>query len=426
MSDLLKILQANRDGEHKGIYSICSAHPLVLEAAFCQALTDDSLILIESTANQVNQFGGYTGMQPRDFPKFVADIARPLGVEAHKVILGGDHLGPVCWQDESAEDAMAKAEDLVAAYAKAGFKKIHLDASMSCADDPQVLSDETVASRAARLCKVAEEAAIEAFGESDLIYVIGTEVPKPGGATDVAEMDRITDVPSVRATVSAHQTALMAQGIEHVWPRVVGLVVEPGLEFSHNAVCDFVPDACNELSAIVPSLPGLIYEAHSTDFQTPQTFSALIKGHFAILKVGPQLTFALREGLFALSFIEDEVIPESRRSNLRKVCDDCMTDDPSHWRLHYPGQEADVATWRRYAYSDRIRYYWNQEPILRATNKLVANLTDCSLPLPLLSQFLPKQYAAVREGLLQPQPLELVKHHIMQVTATYAKACNHG
>ncbi|WP_214465085.1 class II D-tagatose-bisphosphate aldolase non-catalytic subunit, partial [Enterobacter hormaechei] len=137
---------------------------------------------IEATSNQVNQFGGYTGMTPADFREFVFAIADKVGFARERIILGGDHLGPNCWQNLPAAQAMANADDLIKSYVAAGFKKIHLDCSMSCQDDPIPLTDGIVAERAARLAKVAEETCREHFGEADLEYVIGTEVPVPGGA----------------------------------------------------------------------------------------------------------------------------------------------------------------------------------------------------------------------------------------------------
>jgi len=55
---LQRILDSNQRGEHTGIYSVCSANQAVLEATMAQALRDDSLLCIESTSNQVNQYGG--------------------------------------------------------------------------------------------------------------------------------------------------------------------------------------------------------------------------------------------------------------------------------------------------------------------------------------------------------------------------------
>ena len=58
------IIYRHKSGEHIGICSVCSAHPLVIEAALRFDLSTNNKVLIEATSNQVNQFGGYTGMQP--------------------------------------------------------------------------------------------------------------------------------------------------------------------------------------------------------------------------------------------------------------------------------------------------------------------------------------------------------------------------
>ena len=68
--DMLGAFAKNRSGQGGGIFSVCSAHHLVLEACMQQVLEAGTHLLIEATANQVNQFGGYTGMKPDDFPDF--------------------------------------------------------------------------------------------------------------------------------------------------------------------------------------------------------------------------------------------------------------------------------------------------------------------------------------------------------------------
>ena len=65
------LIDSQKRGEPRGVYSICSAHPRVVAASMAQARDDDLPLLIESTVNQVNQFGGYTGMQPTAFRDFV-------------------------------------------------------------------------------------------------------------------------------------------------------------------------------------------------------------------------------------------------------------------------------------------------------------------------------------------------------------------
>ena len=124
------------------------------------------------------------GCGPPIFATFVQGIWRTRGIcRTDRLLLGGDHLGPHVWRKLPAEEAMAKAEAMIAQYAKAGFSKIHLDASMPCGDDPAILPDEIIAARAARLAKVAEtECRTAPF------YIIGTEVPVPGGASHGHEL----------------------------------------------------------------------------------------------------------------------------------------------------------------------------------------------------------------------------------------------
>ena len=64
MKALLKLLQRHKAGSGEGIYSVCSSHPLVIEAALREAHRREQWTLLEATSNQVNQFGGYSGMTP--------------------------------------------------------------------------------------------------------------------------------------------------------------------------------------------------------------------------------------------------------------------------------------------------------------------------------------------------------------------------
>ena len=133
---LADTISRHKSGVPVGVYSVCSAHPTVLEAAIVHAAADGGYVLIEATSNQVDQFGGYTGLRPPEFRDLVFGIADRCGFDRDRVVLGGDHLGPNRWQRETASVAMDHADVLIAAYVEAGYTKIHLDCSMSCADDP--------------------------------------------------------------------------------------------------------------------------------------------------------------------------------------------------------------------------------------------------------------------------------------------------
>ncbi len=427
LKEFIRILKANRSGEFVGIYSICTSHELALQAAMRQAILDKSIVLIESTANQVNQFGGYTGMKPADFPEYVYSIADKVGLERNRILLGGDHLGPLCWTKEDAPTAMLKARQLVADYVSAGYQKIHLDASMGCRDDIEPLAETIVAERAAQLCAAAEAAAAKNNLEYRPVYVIGTEVPEPGGATESMEGLAVTPVQHVERTYKEHRDAFVAAGLNDAWERVVGLVVQPGVEFNHTDVRAYQSDEAQELSNKILELPSVVYEAHSTDYQPSHLYAELVRDHFAILKVGPQLTFALREALFALAAIENEVVAETEASNLLGVAEQVMLAEPDNWEQHYPKQEPAGRLYRRFSYSDRIRYYWTHPQLKKSVETLFSNLAPVKISKPLLSQYLPLAMSAAETSGCIQTPEELVVQHVMAVTGTYSEACgNHG
>jgi D-tagatose-1,6-bisphosphate aldolase subunit GatZ/KbaZ len=424
------ILEAHDNKHRTGVYSICSAHPFVLRAAMKQALADNTPVLIESTSNQVDQFGGYTGMNPAQFVGYVHEIAEELGLPPGQLILGGDHLGPNAWSNEVAAEAMLKAEDLIRAYVLAGFRKIHLDKSMRCSDDPgdpfEPFDDEIVAERAAKLCRVAEDVFDKNPEGPAPLYVIGTEVPIPGGAQEELDELEATSSEAAGRTIEVTRDAFRRQQLESAWERVIGIVVQPGVEFGDATVVGYSSDKAKELSVHIEQYEGLVYEAHSTDYQTQSALRQMVEDHFAILKVGPALTFSFREAVFALSQVEKEYltgIEGVTLSDLPAVLDRVMREDPRHWKKHYHGSEREKAYARKYSFSDRSRYYWPNQTVQDALRKLLSNLTQNPPPATLLSQYLPNQYLALRNGEIGDKPTDLIHHHIMEVTAHYAYAC---
>jgi D-tagatose-1,6-bisphosphate aldolase subunit GatZ/KbaZ len=418
---LTEIVARNRRGERAGIWSLCSAHPAVVESAMRVAAGAASPLLVEATSNQVNQYGGYTGMRPADFVTFLHRLAARTGFPTGRLWMGGDHLGPNAWRSEAAEVAMAKAAELVREYVAAGFRKIHLDCSMAAGGDPEPLPEELVAARAASLCAASEESWRNSGGESP-VYVIGTEVPTPGGAAaDIADL-AVTKPESAAATIAAHREAFARAGLEDAWPRVLALVVQPGVEFDHHKVVDYRPEAARALSAFIESEPSLVYEAHSTDYQSPGSLSALVRDHFAVLKVGPGATFALRETLWGLAAIEQELFGRGAVPDLRRVVVDTMLADPRHWRGHYDGEKEALELDLQYSLSDRIRYYWPYPEVQRACQAMLARLDRRPIPTTLVSQYLPRQHAAVRDGLIAATPSALLSEGVAEALRPYVAA----
>ena len=127
------MIDKRRAGIHAGIPSYCTANELAIEAILAQAMRFDSPVLIEGTANQINQFGGYTGMKPADFRDYVYSIAGRTRFDKDRIILGGDHMGPLVWSNLPEAEAMENSRELLRQCITAGFTKIHLDTSMKLA-----------------------------------------------------------------------------------------------------------------------------------------------------------------------------------------------------------------------------------------------------------------------------------------------------
>ncbi|MDR7031161.1 D-tagatose-bisphosphate aldolase, class II, non-catalytic subunit [Rhizobium rosettiformans] len=420
-SRIANIARDRRSGAQLGITSVCTAHPLVIEAALLQGQHEDTDVLIEATCNQVNQEGGYTGMTPADFRRFVGEIAARVGFDTNRLILGGDHLGPNPWKHLPPEEAMSRAAAMVNAYAKAGFTKFHLDTSMGCAGENIALTDEMTAERAAHLAKIADAATDEA-GTSP-VYVIGTEVPVPGGALESINHLEVTSAEAALKTVDVHRQAFAAAGVSHVFERVVGVVVQPGVEFGNANVVGYDREKARSLSAALSDMPQFIFEAHSTDYQSADALRALVEDGFAILKVGPWLTFALREALYGLDHIAQVLDPTFAEHGLIAAIERLMLSKPDHWQKYYHGNASELRLQRHFSYSDRIRYYWPHAEAEAAVNRLLTMLDGRSIPETLVSQYLGALYPAVLRGQAAPDARSLQLAAVRRVLGLYARAC---
>jgi D-tagatose-1,6-bisphosphate aldolase subunit GatZ/KbaZ len=425
---LQETIRRNRCSENVGVYAVCSAHPSVIAAAAQQAIGDESVLHVESTSSQVNQLGGYTGQSPAQFAEFVYSIAQQAGLSPERVLLGGDHLGPYPWRDQPSEAAMDKACELVRACVLAGYKKIHLDASMVCADDNKSGPDEsTIARRAASLCRAAENAFAELpLDSSPLLYVIGSEVPAPGGELVLGAPPPVSAADQIPRTLELFRAAFNDEGVSAAWERVIGMVVQPGVEFGEKVIFDYDRQKAKALSSALPEYPALVYEAHSTDYQKPAALCQMVEDHFAILKVGPWLTFAFREAVFAFSAVERELLARRRGvrlSQVREALDAAMLRNPVYWRSYYHGSEDELRWARMNSYSDRCRYYWGDATVQQELAQLRANLDASPPPLALVKQHLPSEYEAIRSGRLQAHAEDMIQEHIRAVLRVYAAAC---
>jgi len=416
MSILRDLILRNRAGEAIGLPCFCTANEHVLLAVLAYAKRTGLPTVIEATCNQVNQYGGYTGMTPADFMEWLSGMAADAGVPMNQLILGGDHLGPNVWKNEPLDVAMEKSRELVKSYVQAGFKKIHIDTSMACGGEPNPTFAQ-IAERAADLCEVAEKYAPD---PSKLFYIIGTEVPTPGGETEEPNTLDVTSVARFHDTIQTHRDAWNTRGLDAAWDRVVSVVTQPGVDFGHTSVYPFLPVKAAPLREAIIDEVGLTYEAHSTDYQSTNALSDLVKNHFFFLKVGPELTFRFREAIWALAKIEEEIINDPK-SLIRETFEEQMTKDPGYWVNYYNGSDKELRILRTYSYSDRIRYYWTDPEISKSLNLLIANLEQVNLPESIVSQ----AFMGLDFGEVPETPLALIELHIQRCISRYFKAAGH-
>lgn len=433
MHPLKDIVRKQKNGSAEGIYSACTANEYVIAAAMERAAKSNDYLLIEATANQVNQFGGYTGMTPVDFRAFVYGLAKKVNFPMDKIILGGDHLGPLTWSNEEEESAMKKSCQLINDYVLAGFTKIHIDTSMRLKDDStnEALSTQVIAKRGAILCEVAEEA-YRQLSKRDCnalrpVYVVGSEVPIPGGSQSEEEGVQVTRVCDLVETIETFKTEFYKLNLIDAWDNVVAIVVQPGVEFGDETIHEYNREAARELCSALKNYPNLVFEGHSTDYQTPAALREMVEDGIAILKVGPALTYALREGLFALNRIEEELFrynPDVRLSNFAAVLDEAMLQNPTNWAKHYHGSGIKLRLARKYSLSDRSRYYLPDNSVRDSIQRLLKNLNSINIPLTLISEFMPMQYNKIRKGELSSNPESILKDRVVDCIDDYMYATN--
>lgn len=424
-----KMIEKRKKGIFCALPSFCSANELVIEAVMEEAGRNDDLVLIEATANQVNQYGGYTGMQAPDFAAYINEIAERVNFDKDRIVLGGDHLGPLTWSEEPEETAMEKAESLVRSFVKAGFTKIHLDTSMRLADDDKDSWPDTdkIARRGVRLYQACEETYRELLKTDshavEPIYVIGSEVPIPGGGQDQEGKIKVTSVNDFEGTIRAYTRAFEEQGITDAWEHIAAVVVQPGVEFSDSGVCRYDRVKAHELCCAFEKYPDLVMEGHSTDYQGAKLLREMAEDGVGILKVGPALTFSLREALFSLHKIEKEVLPYGNKdSDFINVLEKTMLEKSDNWRKHYHGNEQELALARKYSFSDRCRYYLGEQPVKEAIRILFDNLDRTGIPLNMLCQYMPIQYKRVRDGIVRNEARALAKDAVVNVMYDYEYA----
>jgi len=427
---LLNLRDEHRRGLRRGLPSVCSSHPLVLRAAMDQALADGMPLLVGAPSDQVNHLAGFPVLLPRAYRDLVLALAAEAGLPPSRILLGGYHLGPGPWRHEEAGLAMELAGDLVEAFVAAGFRKLHLDARPSCQGDPSPLPEELAAKRTAALALRAEQAyaahrANPAAGEAEVpgyaqppVYSLDAEGSALGAPV------RVTTPEQVAATLDLFAGAFEQAGAAQGWERMVALGVQPGVAFDAASVHPYQRKAAQALADALALRAPWMGEVHATDYQNPQALRALVEDGFGILNVGPWLTFACREALFALEDLcreMNQVDAQWPLIKLREALDRAMRRNPAGWLAHRRDAAREASYARLFSYNDRSRHYWADAEVAAEMNRLL-KATEGPLPSQLLSLHVPLALDAVLDGDLEPRGQAIVLHAVRRLLANYALA----
>ena len=232
---------------------------------------------------------------------------------------------------------------------------------------------------------------------------------------------QVTRVEDFKATVAAFEKAFKEADLEETWKDVIACVVQPGVEEKDAGCTEYDRAKAAELMASIKEFPNLVFEGHSTDYQTKYKLKELVEDGVGILKVGPGLTYAMREALFALAYMEEMIMhgKEDEQSHFIDVLEKAMLAEPKNWQKHYHGDENELWFKRKFSFSDRSRYYMPVPEVNAAKEKMIANLRKYGVSLAVLSQFMPIQYTKVREGVLENDPEVLIKDRIKNTIDEY-------
>lgn len=235
---------------------------------------------------------------------------------------------------------------------------------------------------------------------------------------------QVTKVEDFKNTVATFEKAFKDRGLDETWNDVIGVVVQPGVEEKDAGCTEYDRVKAKELMASIKDFDNLVFEGHSTDYQTKYKLRELVEDGVGILKVGPALTYAAREALFALAYIEEMMFHgrEEETSHFIDVLEDAMLKNPKNWAKHYHGNDDELWFKRKFSFSDRSRYYMPDENVQKAMEKMFDNLNKEGINLAALSQFMPIQYTKVREGKLEAKPEELVKDRVKNTIDEYLYA----
>tara|TARA_B100000767_G_C19718103_1_gene515916 strand:+ start:141 stop:1364 length:1224 start_codon:yes stop_codon:yes gene_type:complete len=343
----------------KSLPSFCTANFDVIESIFYYCLINKFPCLIECTSNQVNQDGGYTFTTPKLFVKKINKLRKKIKLNKSQLFLGGDHLGPLPWKNNTNKTALKKSIKLINNFLNEKFDKIHIDTSIKCKND-QLINNEIIFDRT---CKILNSPIIKKKIDNKFL-VIGTEVPLSGSDDDKKVI--ITSMKKIKIEALKFQNLLVNLKLKK---KIFGLVIEPGMKYMNSSIKK--PIFTKFLNKKKFSKANdFVFEAHSTDYQPKKILLNLVDNNFKFLKVGPELTYNYSRSLFFMNKIENKFF-KNPTSDIKKNILLSMKEKNKYWKEYYD-KNNDLLLLN--SKLDRSRYYLNTKNVENSIRILKNNI----------------------------------------------------
>ena len=347
--------------KNKALPSFCTANFDVIESIFYYCNINKLPCLIECTSNQVNQDGGYTSNTPKLFVNKINNLRKKIKLKQSQLFLGGDHLGPLPWKNNTNKIALKKSVKLINSFLNEKFDKIHVDTSIKCKNDKSI-NNEIIFDRT---CKILSSTIIKKK-INDKFLVIGTEVPLSGSNDDKKVI--ITSIKKIKIEALNFKNFLESL---HLKKKIFGLVIEPGMKYMNTSIKKPIFTKFLHKKKF-SKMNNFVFEAHSTDYQPKKILLKLVDNNFKFLKVGPELTFNYSRSLFFMNKIENKFF-KNLTSDIKKNILLSMKQNNTYWKEYYD-KNNDLLFLN--SKLDRSRYYLNTKIVKNSLRILKNNINS--------------------------------------------------
>lgn len=394
--------------QNKSLPSFCTSNEDVINSIinFCKKYKLP--ILIESTSNQVNQFGGYSKLKPSEFKRKIEKLSKNNLFPKKNIIFGGDHLGPLPWKKLDKKIAMNRAKNLVKLYFNSKFNKLHIDTTIKLKND-KTFNKEIIKNRSKKLLSNLNNKYTK-----KLILVLGSEVPPAGGGMIKRKYNKNLEN-EIISEIHLYKKIFKDLKVKNK----LNLVVDPGLSFNDTKVFKSKNNVLKFLKKI-SKLMNVEYEAHSTDYQSLLELKKLVKSNFKFLKVGPELTYNFTNAILKMSKIEKKYT--KNHSDIKNIILKTLKQNKKNWMDYYNRADINKVLIGKF---DRLRYYWNDINIKKAKNKLFQNIDNLDKRILLRDMGIKNNNQVLLSLSNESNSTIIINSYIFKVLQKYYKACNY-